>query len=232
MSRCQDVTFSCPKCGKVFSATIWLSVNSTLSPELKEQVLDGTLNVVNCSHCGLTAASPELLLYHDMEKRLMFYISPYADEESRLEAADKAEELLADQLAKLTPETSIHVLNSMDDLRDMIARLESAETPDGTLMESATPEEWKEVVDLILKPALPWPLDHKCVCGEEIPIVCFCREPAVPLNLKKYEPDLLPDLAVECGKCSRQLVGFQCEKCSRMYEWSQGVVEHATPTGP
>jgi hypothetical protein len=164
-----------------------------------------------------------------MEKRLMFYISPYADEESRLKAANKAEELLADDLAKLTNDTTLHVLDSMDDLRGMIAQLDSA---GGTAMKSATPEEWKEIVDLMLKPSLPWPLDHKCVCGEKIPTVCFCQEPPVQVNLKKYEPDMAPDLAVTCIKCSRQLVGFQCEKCSRMYEWSRGVVEHSSPTSP
>jgi len=229
MSLSQDFAFTCPECGKDFSASIWLSVNTSLSPELKEQILDDTLNELCCSHCGFTTAGPELLLYHDMEKRLMFYVSPYADEESRLKAAEQAEELLADDLAKLTDDTSIYVLDSMDDLRGMIVRLESA---DGAGMESITGEEWKEIVDLMLEPALPWPLDHKCVCGEEIPIVCFCQEPGVPVNLNEYEPDLQPDLAVECGKCSRQLAGFQCAKCSRMYGWNQGVVQHATLTSP
>lgn len=86
MSLSQYATFSCPECGKDFSASIWLSVNTSLSPELKEQILDGTLNELCCSHCGFTMAGPELLLYHDMEKGLMFYVSPYADEESRTQA--------------------------------------------------------------------------------------------------------------------------------------------------
>jgi CpXC motif protein len=219
----QEVSLTCPLCAQVFSATIWQSVNVTLSPELKAQILDGTLNEPRCPRCGCAVARSEPLLYHDMEKGLMFYVIPIADEAGRNRAQDQFQEILASQDAA----ANIYCLEGMANLRKIITTLDTAQNADGTPLDFTKPREWKNIVDLILKPPFPWPLDHKCLCGEAIPIVCFCREPGVPINIKKYEPNIPPNLKVSCKKCRRRLIGFHCEKCSQVYQWNVGVVPHA-----
>lgn len=71
--------FKCPKCGKEFEITVYESINTSLNPELREKVLDGSIFNFKCPHCGEVHNLPYPFLYHDMKNQTMIYQNDYAD---------------------------------------------------------------------------------------------------------------------------------------------------------
>ena len=70
MSKYQDAVLTCPSCNKEFTSKVWQSANVTIDPYLKDEIKQGTFNLVHCSECGSFGLSSDPLLYHDMEKNL------------------------------------------------------------------------------------------------------------------------------------------------------------------
>ncbi|MBC7243099.1 MAG: hypothetical protein H5T60_11720, partial [Anaerolineae bacterium] len=48
----QTVSLTCPRCGRDFSAEIWLIVDADERPDLLERIRAGTLHTMTCPHCG------------------------------------------------------------------------------------------------------------------------------------------------------------------------------------
>lgn len=69
----------CPKCGQMTEITVWNSITVKDSADLKQDLLQGRVNMFHCPSCSHTALMPTPLLYHDEEKRLMFSFSPCND---------------------------------------------------------------------------------------------------------------------------------------------------------
>lgn len=78
-------TITCPSCEKSRQINIYPSVNVTLNPEFKEQVLTGEIFDATCPECGDPTRLVYNLLYHDMEKRLMIQMTQ-PDEIEKYEA--------------------------------------------------------------------------------------------------------------------------------------------------
>ena len=66
MSLQHEETLKCTKCGAENQFTIHESVNVTLNPELKPQVLHGSLFKMTCASCGTQIIVNYDILYHDM----------------------------------------------------------------------------------------------------------------------------------------------------------------------
>jgi len=66
---------SCSRCGAPQSITTYNSINVGEQPELKAQVLDGSLFVWECPHCGTRNLLRCRLLYHDPSERLMVWLT-------------------------------------------------------------------------------------------------------------------------------------------------------------
>ena len=79
MSLNAKQTIKCPKCGQMHEVTVWNSITVSDSPDLKEDLLKGRVNIFNCSACHHKALMPVPLLYHDEEKKLMISFSPCDD---------------------------------------------------------------------------------------------------------------------------------------------------------
>jgi hypothetical protein len=202
-------------------------VNATHSPELKEMILEETLNAITCFSCGFTGVSSEPLLYHDMEKSLMFYVLPMADSSARLEAERQIEGVLHESQEATGLQHNLYFLDSMAHLKQIVETLDNVTCGDGSSLAELTAEDWKGIVDAISIPPMPWPMDHTCVYGEQISIVCFCTEPGVQVDFDKYEPDVPPDLKIECPNCEQSLIAVHCPKCNQTYTWQMAVVAHA-----
>lgn len=76
MSRQTQCTLTCPSCGREQEFIAWDSLNVTLDPEARGQLLRGELTRFRCAHCGWSGDVLYPLLYHDMEQRLMIYLLP------------------------------------------------------------------------------------------------------------------------------------------------------------
>ncbi len=77
----------CPKCKTPGTAVLHPSVNITLLPDMKEQVLTRELFLYRCPTCGIGTEITHSCLYHDMEKHYIIYLIPKVkpDEISRLQ---------------------------------------------------------------------------------------------------------------------------------------------------
>lgn len=67
---------SCPRCQTPFNADIHQVVDVAQTPQLKYELLNGTLNVFTCPSCGMTGQMATPLLYHDPEHELFMVHVP------------------------------------------------------------------------------------------------------------------------------------------------------------
>jgi len=81
----------CPKCANLCEMTLWQSITVSDSPDLKEDLLKGRVNIFRCASCGAVALVPTPLLYHDEEKHLMISFSP-CEEDDRLRLFNEVRE--------------------------------------------------------------------------------------------------------------------------------------------
>jgi hypothetical protein len=80
MSSMHTIELDCPQCRKKSPFTIHDSINVSLDPEDKEKVLDRSLFIFQCPHCGFESCVQYGSLYHDMTNKYM--ISVCGDEET------------------------------------------------------------------------------------------------------------------------------------------------------
>ena len=66
---------NCKYCGTAFQVEVHPSVNVSDNPDLKAQVMDGSLFVNECPQCGRINLIKYPLLYHDPDSRLMIWLS-------------------------------------------------------------------------------------------------------------------------------------------------------------
>ena len=76
MSLENKTTATCPQCKEPGEFTVWSSINTTLDPDKKAAVMDGSLFLFTCPKCGAKTIAVYPCLYHDMEKKLMIYLAP------------------------------------------------------------------------------------------------------------------------------------------------------------
>ena len=74
MSSSSMEELTCPRCGKKSSYRIWRSINTTLDPEMKQAVRDGSAFLFTCPHCNNTTHVEYGFLYHQMEDEMMIYV--------------------------------------------------------------------------------------------------------------------------------------------------------------
>ena len=79
----------CPKCSELSDVTVWQSVTANDSPDLKEDILKGKLNLFQCPSCGSTALMPDPVLYTDSEKKLMITFAPCSNDAAKAAVFEK-----------------------------------------------------------------------------------------------------------------------------------------------
>lgn len=76
MSRKIVKSVGCPHCGEHSDTQMHTTINVTLEPKLRAKVLDESLFLWGCPHCGYEATLLYPCLYHDMEHKFMIYLLP------------------------------------------------------------------------------------------------------------------------------------------------------------
>lgn len=79
MSLNSKQSVRCPKCSQLNEVTVWNMITVKDSPDLKDDLLKGKVNIFRCTACSHTAIMPSPMLYHDEDKRLMISFSPSND---------------------------------------------------------------------------------------------------------------------------------------------------------
>ncbi|MCA9973808.1 MAG: CpXC domain-containing protein, partial [Anaerolineales bacterium] len=67
---------NCPQCGTPFTADIHQVIDAQQTPELKQRLLSGQLNVAVCPACGAGGQISTILLFHDAEHELLMVHVP------------------------------------------------------------------------------------------------------------------------------------------------------------
>lgn len=86
MSMEEQRIIKCPYCKKEGTFTIWHSLNIQINPEMKDNVVKGTIFKYHCPFCEESFFISYDFLYHDMEKNLMIF---YSEDEQSQKAMQK-----------------------------------------------------------------------------------------------------------------------------------------------
>ncbi len=70
------ISVNCPKCGHGQNAIFWQSLNATIDPEAKQELLQGKFHMFHCEQCGHEAFMNASFLYNDMEKSFSIRYCP------------------------------------------------------------------------------------------------------------------------------------------------------------
>lgn len=78
---------ACPFCQHPNEAEVWSSINTREDPELKDLLLGGELNMMECQACREYFYAEHFLLYHDQDMELIAFVYPnsHAKEKQRWE---------------------------------------------------------------------------------------------------------------------------------------------------
>jgi len=85
MSINSKQSIKCPKCSHLNDVTVWSSITSDDSIDLKKELLSAKINMFRCDNCSHTALLPNPLLYHDKSKKLMISFTPCNDNVQKLD---------------------------------------------------------------------------------------------------------------------------------------------------
>lgn len=66
----------CPQCGSPFAAEVQQIVDAQRTPQLKEMLLTGVLNVAECPQCGYTSRLAAPIMYHDSAHEMLIVHVP------------------------------------------------------------------------------------------------------------------------------------------------------------
>lgn len=75
MSLISKASVICCECGSRQEIDVYKSINTSLDPELKAKVKDGSLFVWECPGCGKMNLAKYETLYHDPDKKVMIWLS-------------------------------------------------------------------------------------------------------------------------------------------------------------
>lgn len=67
---------TCPQCGTPYSAEVHQVVDSKHTPQLKQELLNGQLNVAVCPNCGAGGQIATIMLFHDADHEMFMVHVP------------------------------------------------------------------------------------------------------------------------------------------------------------
>lgn len=120
MSMSKQIEIQCPSCQKAAPFTLWQSINVTVDPWAREQMLAGTFFQFTCPHCGQVAPVHHDCLYHDMDRQLMVYLIVSDEGDPRQSAQAKRGGLAAEFASHFPPSYTTRVVCSTDSLREKV----------------------------------------------------------------------------------------------------------------
>lgn len=95
---------SCPRCQTPFNAEIHQVVDVGRNPQLKYELLNGTLNFFTCPNCGTSGQMATPLLYHDPEYELFMVHVPMEMNLSHQDQQQLIGKLVQEAMNQIPPE--------------------------------------------------------------------------------------------------------------------------------
>ena len=107
MSTGSNMDITC-QCGHLFEGWLWQSAKVTASPDLRDKILAGALNLVTCPSCERRFYVEIPFLYHDMVAREWIWVYPLQQEQQGGDVRDKVQEMW-EQLKSTLPDDARRV---------------------------------------------------------------------------------------------------------------------------
>lgn len=117
MTKANNQIIACPNCSAEQEVLLFDSVNVTIDPELKDQVLNNNINTYQCSNCKKAVSVIQNLLYNDMDNNILIYLLP----EGKLNELAPVSALFGNLFAY----RKMRAVRTMNQLREKIFILES-----------------------------------------------------------------------------------------------------------
>ncbi len=118
MSLPSKKTVTCPHCQAAFTVTMWNSVNTNLSADLRSRIISGEFFEAKCPVCGFIPHLEYDTLYHDMKHGAMIWVI----HEHESGCADTVGDVFETNLLE---GYMIRVVKNMNQLREKVAALEA-----------------------------------------------------------------------------------------------------------
>lgn len=115
MSSSVQESVICPKCKHRQDFTYWTTLNVTVDPSLKSQLLDRRLTTFKCEICRHEVRMAYDMLYHDMRKPLAIWLK-WPDEDGTFGVYKPA----ADYFAAIAPNHICRVVPSFEELVEKV----------------------------------------------------------------------------------------------------------------
>jgi len=96
MSIFTPLNVTCPSCGEAFDVDVVESVNADRRPDLREEILQGTFQVVACGSCHEEVRLDPLFNYLDVGRGQWFSVQPAEQMKNWVEQEDTAMEVFAE----------------------------------------------------------------------------------------------------------------------------------------
>ncbi|MCL4265300.1 MAG: hypothetical protein KJ069_18945 [Anaerolineae bacterium] len=95
---------TCPNCGTPYRAEVHQLVDARRTPELKQLLLNGSLNVAVCPNCGAGGQMSSILAYHDADHELFMIYLPQELHLNQVQREQMIGRMTQDALNSLPPE--------------------------------------------------------------------------------------------------------------------------------
>jgi hypothetical protein len=76
MTLMDEQVVTCPECGNEQNVRLYHTLNVSLDPELKRDLINGEVNLFECDSCDFKSFVPCSLLYNDMELKFCVQLVP------------------------------------------------------------------------------------------------------------------------------------------------------------
>jgi len=142
---------ACPNCGQPMVADLTQLIDVRMNPELKNQLLSGSLNVASCQVCGFQGQIPTPLVYHDPEKELLLTFNPPDMGKTMEEKESALAPLLQKVIENLAPEERRGYLFQPQSMLTMSNLIKNVLKADGITEEMlASQQEKMELLEMLL----------------------------------------------------------------------------------
>lgn len=104
MSLLIENEIACLYCKYPNQAEVWSIINVKSDPELKDLLLGGELNMVECQSCKKVFFAEKFLIYHDPDREMMAFVYPYDHRKEREKWEKKTQDDFAMTQLEAEPE--------------------------------------------------------------------------------------------------------------------------------
>ena len=120
MSMEHEELVKCSQCGHEDGFVIWQSLNATLNPEAKADMMESCLFEHKCPKCGHVDSYTYDLLYHDMESMFMIQLCEAEDRVADYIAMFDDFSKKTDDLIKMDDDYKLRLVDSRNNLREKV----------------------------------------------------------------------------------------------------------------